>query len=92
MTRPVTVSPADAWGMVLYSVRYALGRRTYAVDDVCEYVLRYQDALETWQLQQIVGEISTWCEREKGLAARAEWHGIAARIDHVVQARKAAGI
>jgi hypothetical protein len=84
---PVTVSPADAWGLILYSVRYALGRRTYAADDAGNYVLRYQDALETWQLAQIVREIVEWCAREPSHVMCREWHGIAAKIDRVIHRR-----
>jgi hypothetical protein len=87
MAEPVTVGPADAWGMVLYSVRYALGRSTYAVDDAGGYVLGFQDALETWQLAQIAREVSEWCERYPEHCTVREWREIAAKVDAVIHRR-----
>lgn len=55
--QPVTADPNDMWGLLLYSMRYAMGRSSYAPGEAVDLVLRYADALETHQLQQIADEI-----------------------------------
>jgi hypothetical protein len=63
--RPVTVTPHDAWGLLLYSVRYALNRETYAVSESIDLVLRYRDALTKRQLEQIAQEIEEHLDRQR---------------------------
>lgn len=41
------VNESDMRGMLISSVRYALGRRTYIVSETCEWVKRYGPLLET---------------------------------------------
>jgi hypothetical protein len=76
------VSTTDLWGLLLYSIRYALGRQTYAVDDALEYVLRYGAALEAWQLEQIAKEIDEHMARSphEPRDIRGAWERGAARI------------
>lgn len=64
-TQPVTVTPHDAWALLLYSVRYALNRQSYAVSESIDLVLRYSSALTKRQLEQIAQEIDEHLERQR---------------------------
>lgn len=43
--------------MVMYAFRYALGRATYAVLDVCEYVIKNKNSLSVSLKERIIKEI-----------------------------------
>ena len=49
--------PADLFTLLLSTVRYSLGRRTYMSTEAPELVCKYGSSLEYWQLQQIADEI-----------------------------------
>jgi hypothetical protein len=63
--QPVTITPREAWALLLYSVRYALNRESYAVSESIDLVLRYRDALTNRQLEQIAQEIDEHLERQR---------------------------
>lgn len=55
-TRSIKID--DAWLPVLCMVRYACGRSSYIVSEVCDFVRKVKSALEPWQLAQIAREVS----------------------------------
>lgn len=52
-----SVELSDMWILLLATIRYSLGRRTYMSSFSGELVVKYQDYLNTQQLKQIVEEI-----------------------------------
>ena len=52
------VPPDHLWGMLIYSVRYAMGRRSYAVGEVCDWVRAYSKHLMVNQVEQIAREVA----------------------------------
>lgn len=44
--------------MIIYALRYALGRRTYAVSDVCDHIRTYQKHLSTECIENIIRDIN----------------------------------
>jgi hypothetical protein len=59
----VSVPPNKLWGMIIYSVRYALGRRTYATYEVAGWVRRYRNYLKAWQIAKIGNEVQEELDR-----------------------------
>jgi len=61
MNKPTTVeiNTDELRALVIYSFRYAMGRQTYAVQEVVEALLKYWDHLEDRDQALIVKEIST---------------------------------
>ncbi len=51
--------------LLFYSFRYALGRSTYAVSDVCRLIMKYQDQLTIQTRDLIKKEIRK--EENKGM-------------------------
>ena len=54
------MSPDEA--IIIYAVRYALGRMSYAVHDVCEYVLSVKDVLSNSCKRNIIRDIYGYVE------------------------------
>jgi hypothetical protein len=54
----VTVLPDDAWVLLLSTVRYSMGRRTYMTELAPTLVLRYATALTDDRLRQIGSEVN----------------------------------
>jgi len=52
-----SVPPDRLYGMLLNSVRYALGRRSYVVGEVCDWVRDYRKHLAPEQIDQIAKEV-----------------------------------
>ena len=52
-----TVSSADLWIMILSTIRYSMGRRTYMPDVCYEIYCRYKDSLTPFQKNQIAEEV-----------------------------------
>lgn len=48
---------------ILYAFRYALGRSTYAVSDVAEFIIRNKMFLQPYIKKQIVQEIKEYFSR-----------------------------
>ena len=57
MKEAAQVPPHIMWDLLLCSVRYAMGRQTGIVSDVCRHVRSFHKALEPWQIEQIAREI-----------------------------------
>jgi hypothetical protein len=55
--KSVTISDLNFWMMILSTLRYAMGRRSYITSLVPELVIQYQDVLEVQQLRQIQQEV-----------------------------------
>lgn len=53
----VHVPPNDFWLMLLSTVRYAMGRRSYIVGTACDMVLQYRHSLRPEQIEQIAREV-----------------------------------
>jgi formylmethanofuran dehydrogenase subunit E len=53
----------DAWTMLLSTIRYSFGRRTYMSSLAWELVIRYESYLNSHQLNQIASEIEEELER-----------------------------
>jgi hypothetical protein len=87
----VAINPPDLWGMILYSVRYALGRQTYAADDAIGYVLRYAAALKTRDLAHVVSEIDQWCTWNGKHPLVDEWLAGAKSIRAIIEERRKGG-
>ena len=50
--------------LIICSFRYALGRRTYVVDDVIDLIIKYESKLGDWIKERICYEISYELERK----------------------------
>lgn len=66
MTKTKPVAPIDMWIMLIATVRYSLGRRSYMPSLSGELVARYSSYLTRDQLLQIASEI----ENELNLYSR----------------------
>lgn len=67
----ITVEANDLWVLLLSSVRYSLGRRSYVVGLTQDLIKKYWTALEPDQLDKIANEVEDWIAqdcREKGYA------------------------
>lgn len=68
--------------LIIFSVRYALGRKSYAVSKVVNFVLESWDKLEDFAKETIVKEILMHEENYKGLGDlfdRENWYRIVNR-------------
>jgi hypothetical protein len=66
----ILIEPHDLWPMLINSVRYALGRASYAPSEVADLVRKYGSALKPWQRMQIAQEIREEIRFSKRIAAR----------------------
>jgi hypothetical protein len=66
------------WDLLIFSVRYAMGRQTGAVSDMCRHVRVFHKHLEPWQVEQIAREI----REEIARAERTERRTLGANCDH----------
>jgi len=57
--REASVPPDDLWMMMLATVRYAMGRRTYVTSWCLEMVDRYKGHLTQHQRDQLRAEVET---------------------------------
>jgi len=48
--------------IIIYAFRYALGRQTGSVSDVCDCIKENVDSFKSWELQQIIKEIKEYEE------------------------------
>ena len=65
------------WSLLLYSVRYAMGRQTGAPSDVADWVRAYRSSLTDWQIKQIAEEVAEELQR-----CEKKGHHLGAEIDH----------
>ncbi len=66
---PVTgIQHRDVWTLLLCTVRYAHGRRSYIVSDVCNMIRGYRHLLTRTQVEQIADETSEELVRAHGHA------------------------
>lgn len=54
---PITITPYQLWTWLLYSLRYALGRRSVACSETAEILLEFFPRLTRHQQIQIITEI-----------------------------------
>lgn len=52
--------------IIIYAFRYALGRQTGSVSDVCDCIKENVDSFKSWELQQIINEIKEYEEMHNG--------------------------
>lgn len=68
-------------GIIVYAVRYAIGRCTYAVSDVCGFVSGLISHLETNTLRVILRDIEERKDFELGMDCdRKEWRALQIKI------------
>lgn len=60
--RPFILIDDDFGEMMNWAVRYALGRRTYAVSDTCEYIKRVLPYLDDTTISVIVMDIEEYVD------------------------------
>ena len=54
-----SVPPNTMWCLLLYTVRYAMGRMSSAPSDAADWVRRYRKHLTAGQIEQIAEEVAT---------------------------------
>ena len=62
-----SVPPNTMWCLLLYSMRYALGRMSSSPSDVSDWIRAYRKHLDPWQVKQIAEEAEAElqiCERQ----------------------------
>lgn len=62
-----SVPPNTMWCLLLYTVRYAMGRMSSAPSDAADWVRQYRKHLTAQQIEQIAEEVETElrvCERQ----------------------------
>lgn len=57
------VQNEDLWFMLLSTIRYSLGRTSYAPSYAMELTLRYRNELEPEQVKQLCDEVRDWLRR-----------------------------
>ena len=61
------IDPNTLWCLLLYSMRYAMGRMSSSPSDVSDWIRRYRKHLDPRQIEQIAEEVETElriCERQ----------------------------
>lgn len=75
--------------MVLFAVRYALGRRTYAVEDTVEYVMSVLDRLDKRYIDFMIDEIDGRKDLGYGTdLEKAEWMRPLAALENESEERE----
>ena len=59
MSENASVDPNTMWCLLLYTVRYAMGRMSSAPSDAADWVRRYRKHLTAGQIEQIAEEVET---------------------------------
>lgn len=92
MSESVTVCPSDMWALLMCTIRYSMGRRSYMPSECAVLYDRYKRALAREQKEQIAREIEREIERagECGATLGDEcdhevWVTLAAQIRREVQ-------
>lgn len=81
MRADTSVTSNDMWILCISGVRYAMGRQTSVVSDMCGIVRKHYQALAPWQVAQIAREIREDLSRaERGLGYPNRLLG--AKCDH----------
>ena len=65
--------------IIIYAFRYALGRQTGSVSDVCDCIKENVDSFKSWELQQIIKEIKEYEEMYGKLGMecdKREWYNL----------------
>lgn len=57
MMQNASVDPNTMWCLLLYSMRYAMGRMSSAPSDVSDWIRRYRKHLTPQQIEQIAEEV-----------------------------------
>ena len=57
MTENASVDPNTRWCLLLYSMRYAMGRMSSSPSDVSDWIRRYRKHLSPRQIEQIAEEV-----------------------------------
>jgi hypothetical protein len=52
-----SIAPNTLWCLLLYSMRYALGRMSSAPSDVSNWIVQHRNHLAPWQVAQIAEEV-----------------------------------
>jgi len=93
-----SVPPDTLWGMILYSVRYAMGRRSCAPGEACDWVRGYQDYLTPHQVEQIAREVNEELARCEARGSRLgdecdhrTWMTLVADLRKSAQTRRSGG-
>jgi len=59
MNKNASVDPNTMWCLLLYSMRYSMGRTSSSPSDVSNWIRRYRKYLSPRQIEQIAEEIET---------------------------------
>lgn len=75
--------------MIIYAERYAIGRSTYAADDVVEYIFNSLSFISDRTLHTIERDIEEYfAHSENPLAKESEWNFLLSCIKAVLKSRK----
>lgn len=70
---------------IIYAFRYALGRSSYAVSEVSEYIIKHKDSLPGFAKRQIVEEIKQYLDRiHEGLYMQCDkdcWEAVVKELE-----------
>ncbi|UXN34359.1 hypothetical protein N8E86_09930 [Avibacterium paragallinarum] len=62
--------------LVVYAERYALGRSTYAVNDVCSFIKNHYKKLSKNTLNILIKDIQDYCDNHGEVTFREMWKEI----------------
>ena len=68
--------------LILCSFRYALGRRSYIVQEISDLIVRYIDEIQPWVKEKIIKEVEdSFRRKELGMKCDIEtWCGLIQKI------------
>ena len=77
-------------GIIVYAFRYALGRQTYAVSDVCQCIVQNSRKMNIHDLQLIKKEIKEALEDEEAgpMDLTNQWEQVYYHIDTLLKGFK----
>ena len=70
--------------IIIYAFRYALGRQTGSVSDVCDCIKENVDSFKSWELKQIIEEIKQHEELYGNLGMKCDrdtWYDLIEFLD-----------
>ena len=73
--------------IIIYAFRYALGRMSGSVSDVCDCIKENVDSFKSWELQQIIEEIKQYEELYGNLGQecdRQQWYDLIKFLEEMI--------
>jgi hypothetical protein len=74
---PVRIDAADLSTLLWCSIRYAIGRGSYAPGEIADIVERHSACLQPWQRDRIAGEIEGELRASPDMPSSDVWRGLA---------------